>query len=170
MGPLVPFPPGSVAEVLARMHTAGRSERLDQSVPPDLPPIAETMSGYNLTNWLGILAPVGMPPDVVTRAGVELVAIPNLHEMRGRLVARGADPIGDSPDEFAAHIWREITRFDPIKRALRARFDRAPARCDDAHASRGGPQGPLSGPGPIAVAPRIYGCACMTTGAVSPRS
>jgi tripartite-type tricarboxylate transporter receptor subunit TctC len=93
------------------------------SVLPDLPPIAETLSGYNLTNWLGILAPAGTPPDVVARLNVELVAILKSPEMRARMAARGADPIGDLPDEFAAHIRREITRLGPMVRALRARVD-----------------------------------------------
>jgi tripartite-type tricarboxylate transporter receptor subunit TctC len=91
------------------------------TVLPDLPPISETLPGYDVTGWFGILAPAGTPPEVVARVNGELVRLLRSQEMRERLAGLGAEPVGDSPGEFAAHIRREIQRWGELVRASGAK-------------------------------------------------
>lgn len=68
---------------------------------PDLPAVAETVPGYEMTGWQGILVPSGTPSAIVNRLSQKIAALVNRPETRKRLVGMGADPVGRAPDQFA---------------------------------------------------------------------
>jgi tripartite-type tricarboxylate transporter receptor subunit TctC len=79
---------------------------------PELPTIAE--SGYpeiESTSWWGLVAPVAVPRDIIDRLGAETARILNTPEVKERLVSQGAEPVGNTPDQFAAFIKSEITKW-----------------------------------------------------------
>ena len=93
------------------------SRRRSQAVP-DLPTIAE--AGYPELDgdaWVGVLVPSGTPKDVVTLLHQEIVEIIALPEIRGRLLAIGLEPVGDSPEEFAAQMKVEMEKWAKVIRA-----------------------------------------------------
>jgi tripartite-type tricarboxylate transporter receptor subunit TctC len=91
---------------------------------PDVPTMDEEgFKGFDATSWFGLLAPAGTPKDIITKlnaASVKALASP---EMRERLAAQGADPIGNTPEQFAAFIKVEIDKWAKIVKASGARVD-----------------------------------------------
>ena len=79
---------------------------------PEVPTMAEAgVPGYTLVNWRGVLAPAGTPREVVARLNAEIVKILGLPEIREALGREGYEPIGDSPEQFAALIRSEVARY-----------------------------------------------------------
>ena len=78
---------------------------------PDVPAIAEVLPGYESSAWFGLFGPARMPGDVAQRIGEaarQAVATP---EVRRRLAAEGAIPVGNSPEEFSRFVQAEIVRW-----------------------------------------------------------
>ena len=79
---------------------------------PDVPTVAE--SGYpefEASSWFGLLGPRDLPRDIVDKLHGELARIVKVPEIRERLIQQGADPVGSTPDEFAAYIRAETQKW-----------------------------------------------------------
>ncbi len=84
----------------------------------ELPTMMEAgVAGYESATWYGIVAPAGTPADIVNRLSSEIVAILKGPEMNDRLSKEGADPVGNTPAEFARHIQTEIEKWRKVIRA-----------------------------------------------------
>lgn len=84
----------------------------------ELPTMMEAgVAGYESATWYGIVAPAGTPADIVNRLSSEIVAILKGPEMNDRLSKEGADPVGNTPAEFARHIQVEIEKWRKVIRA-----------------------------------------------------
>jgi tripartite-type tricarboxylate transporter receptor subunit TctC len=91
---------------------------------PDLPTIAESgFPGYEASSWYGILAPAGTPPDIVARLNAELSKALEQPEVKTSLRAEGAEPVGGSPEQFAAHIRSEKERLGKLIRDANIRLE-----------------------------------------------
>ena len=90
---------------------------------PDVPGIGETVNGFEFTNWWGVLAPAGTPPEVVRRLNAELVAIAALPEVRDRLRDLGLAAQGSSPTEFADRMRDETAKVAKIVRDAKIKFE-----------------------------------------------
>jgi tripartite-type tricarboxylate transporter receptor subunit TctC len=98
-----------------RLRALGVSSAKRSSAAPDIPTIAEAgVPGYEATQWFGILAPAGTPRAIVDRWHRETVRALKDPEVRDRLVADGADPVGSSPEEFAAYIRSESVKWAKV--------------------------------------------------------
>jgi tripartite-type tricarboxylate transporter receptor subunit TctC len=82
---------------------------------PTLPTMAEAgVPGYEVIGWNGIVAVKGTPPAVVSRLHTEVAAILRTPEVKQRLGALGAEPVGNTPEEFGAFIKAEMARWGKI--------------------------------------------------------
>ena len=91
---------------------------------PDLPTIAESgLPGYEASSWYGVLAPAGTPREIVARLNAELVKALAQPEVRTSLLAEGAEPIGGTPEQFAAHIGSEKERLGKLIREAKIRLE-----------------------------------------------
>ena len=81
---------------------------------PDLPTIADTVPGYEITQTWGIVAPAGTPPDVVDRLGDEIARVMSMPEVKERVVATGATPGGDRGEAFAEYMAKERKRLGQV--------------------------------------------------------
>jgi tripartite-type tricarboxylate transporter receptor subunit TctC len=82
------------------------------SAMPDLPTVTEAgVPGYEAASWYGVLAPAHTPRAIVQKLNGEIVRIAQSPDVRERLAADGADPVGNSPEEFAVYIKRELARW-----------------------------------------------------------
>jgi tripartite-type tricarboxylate transporter receptor subunit TctC len=80
-------------------------------VVPDLPTLAEFVPGYEMTGWQGILVPTGTPPAIVNRLSQEIAKLVRQPEIQQRLLAIGADPVGNSAEEFALFRQTEYKKL-----------------------------------------------------------
>lgn len=84
---------------------------------PNTPTIGETLPGYDVTQWMGILAPANTPKDIVSRLHAEIVKAVANPKVAAQLNDVGADPHTTSPDEFGAYIKREIGKWSKVVKA-----------------------------------------------------
>ena len=91
---------------------------------PDVPTVAEAgLPDFEVTTWYGILAPAGTPRSVIERLNGELLKIMHAPELREKLAATGTDPLTSTPEEFAAYIKREITKWGEVIRKAGVKAD-----------------------------------------------
>jgi tripartite-type tricarboxylate transporter receptor subunit TctC len=91
---------------------------------PDVPTVAEAgVPGYEATSWFGLFAPAGTPREIIDRMAREMAAFARRPEVAERIRALGAEPITSTPDEFAAMVRAEITKWGAVVRASGARAD-----------------------------------------------
>jgi tripartite-type tricarboxylate transporter receptor subunit TctC len=84
---------------------------------PDVPTVAEAgVAGYQAGSWYGILAPAGTPPDIIRKLNDEIVKAIRQPDMKQAFALEGAEPVGSSPQEFAAHIRAELSRLGKVAR------------------------------------------------------
>lgn len=91
--------------------TARRSALL-----PEVPTIAETIPGFEVALWNGIFAPAGTPSAAVQRISGAIAGAMRTEEMRGRLAQQGSEPVGSTPEQFAAFIATEIPKWAELVR------------------------------------------------------
>jgi tripartite-type tricarboxylate transporter receptor subunit TctC len=93
-------------------------------IAPDVPTLAEAgLAGYEIGSWQGVFAPAGTPVDVVKRLNTEIVKIINMPDVREKLVGLGAEPVGNTPDEFAALVKGEVVKWAAVVKQSGARVD-----------------------------------------------
>ena len=91
---------------------------------PEVPTIAESgFPGYEASSWYGILAPAGTPRDIVTKLNAELSKALAQPEVRNSLLADGAEPVGGTPENFAAYIRSEKERMGKLIRDAKIRLE-----------------------------------------------
>ena len=109
--PLVTLP--QVADNRVRALAVSGPTRL--AAAPQIPTVAEAgLPGYDVTGWLGIVAPRGVPAPIIARLNAELNRIIREPEMVARLASQGAEVVTGTPEEFGAYIGSEITRWAAI--------------------------------------------------------
>ena len=81
---------------------------------PDLATIAETLPGYDITQTWGIVVPTGTPPEIVNKLSAEIVKVINQPDVREKVLATGATPVGDSPAQFEAFMTKERQRLGDV--------------------------------------------------------
>ncbi len=84
---------------------------------PDLPAVAESVPGYEMVLWIGVFAPAGTPHEIADRLTAEVARIVHLADVSERLAGLGVEPLGNSSEETAEWIRREIARYRPVVKA-----------------------------------------------------
>ena len=98
--------------------TAKRSPAL-----PEVPPVADTLKGFEIDTWWGLVAPAGTPKDVIAKYNQAFVAALNAPETRTRFAALMAEPAPDSPEAFGAFMKRELAKYERVVKASGAKVD-----------------------------------------------
>ncbi len=81
---------------------------------PQVPTIAETVPGYEATNWYGLLAPARTPPAIVDKLFKDVSAALHTPEVAARIESQGADVVGSKPAEFTAYLRTEIAKWTKV--------------------------------------------------------
>ena len=91
------------------------SSKKRSSMAPEVPTVDESgVPGYDVTVWFGILAPAGVPKDIVQRLNAEMVKIIRSPEIAERFARAGVDPVASSPEEFSAFLKSEVARWAKV--------------------------------------------------------
>lgn len=90
---------------------------------PDIPAIAETVSGYEVINWFGVFAPAGVPGEAITRLNQAVNEGLKNPALVKSLNARAADAIGGSPADFARVVRADYAKWGQVVKASGAKVD-----------------------------------------------
>jgi tripartite-type tricarboxylate transporter receptor subunit TctC len=90
---------------------------------PDVPPVAETLKGFAIDTWWGLVAPAGTPRDVVQKLNQAFVAALNTPEAKTRFAGLMAEPVPSTPEEFAGFMRGELTKYEKVVKASGAKVD-----------------------------------------------
>jgi tripartite-type tricarboxylate transporter receptor subunit TctC len=113
-----PLAKGGKLRALA-VTTAKRS-----SVAPEVPTLAESgLAGYEVGSWQGVFAPAGTPPEIVKRLNAEIVKIIRMPDVNDKLTALGAEPVGNTPEEFGALVRAEVGKWADVVKKSGAKVD-----------------------------------------------
>lgn len=94
------------------------------SLVPDLPTMAEAgLPGFDISTWYGLFAPAGTPPSIVAKWNADVTKILTSPDVRAKLVADGADPSPDTPEQFKEFIAKELAKYARIVKASGAKVD-----------------------------------------------
>lgn len=105
-----------------RVRALGVTGRQRSAAIAEVPTIAEAgVPGYEATTWYGLMVPAGTPMNVIERLHLELGKVLRIAEVRERLLGLGADPVGDTPAQFAIQVredtqkWAKLIREAGVK-------------------------------------------------------
>ncbi len=92
---------------------------------PELPTVEEAgkLKGFEASSWFGLLAPAGTPPEVVSRIQQEVAKALATPAIKEKMLAQGAIPSGNTPQEFARLIEAEIAKWAKVVKASGAKVD-----------------------------------------------
>ena len=91
---------------------------------PETPTIDEAgVRGYEVVGWYGVLAPAGVPREIITRLNTEIAKALRMPELQERLLRDGAEPVGNTPDEFRAYIEADVVKWAKVIAAAGIRFE-----------------------------------------------
>lgn len=85
---------------------------------PEIPTVAESgVPGFDVTAWYGVSAPIKTPRPIIEKLNAEFVRAVKSPDLRDRLIAQGADPVGNTPEQYAAFVQNEITKWAKVIKA-----------------------------------------------------
>jgi tripartite-type tricarboxylate transporter receptor subunit TctC len=84
---------------------------------PEVPAVAESVPGFVVVNWFGMVAPARTPRAIVTRLNAEIVRALQQPDVRAKLTAEGSEIVGDSPASFAAFLRADFEKWGKVIRA-----------------------------------------------------
>ncbi|MBN9425355.1 MAG: tripartite tricarboxylate transporter substrate binding protein [Burkholderiales bacterium] len=91
---------------------------------PNVPTMKESgFKEFDLSTWIGLLAPASTPNSVVDKLHREIVKIIQIPEVRARFETQGMVPVGDSPSEFAAYLETELSRYQALVKSAQIKVD-----------------------------------------------
>lgn len=107
-----------------KMRGLAVTTRVRSSVLPDLPTLTEAgVRDYEVTQWYGVFAPARTPAAVINRINQEVVKALSAPDIRQRLAAEGADPVGSTPAELATFLASEIKLYADLVQRLDLKVD-----------------------------------------------
>jgi tripartite-type tricarboxylate transporter receptor subunit TctC len=107
-----------------RLKLLGVATTKRLAIMPELPTINESgVPGYDANQWYGVLTQAAVPRDIVMKLNAEIVKVLARPDVKTRLAADGAEPVANTPEQFAAHIKSEIARWAPVVKASGAKPD-----------------------------------------------
>ena len=93
------------------------------SALPGTPPVADTLKGFAIDTWWGLVAPAATPKDIVARLNQAFVAALNAPETKTRFATLLAEPVPTTPEEFGAFMAKERAKYEGLVKASGARVD-----------------------------------------------
>ena len=117
--PLVAMPHAKGGRIKVLATTGAKRDPLI----PELPTVADTVPGYEITQWWGIVVPAKTPPAIARKLHAEIVRALQTPEVRDLIARLGASVQPESPAEFAAFMRAERTRIGNLGRQANIRFD-----------------------------------------------
>lgn len=96
------LPPAAPLIKQGKLRALGVTSLKRTPLAPELEPMAETVPGYELVGWYGLVAPIKTPDRIIAMLNAEIIKALKSAEIQDKLQAIGAEPVGSTPREFAS--------------------------------------------------------------------
>jgi tripartite-type tricarboxylate transporter receptor subunit TctC len=106
-----------------KLRALGISTMKRSSVAPDVPPVGETVTGYDADFWVALFTPAGTPKEVPAKLYAVLAKALANPEVRERFAAQGADVVGGTPEQLAAALRDDIIKWAKVVKAAGVTID-----------------------------------------------
>jgi tripartite-type tricarboxylate transporter receptor subunit TctC len=90
---------------------------------PDIPAIAEALPGFEVVGWYGVIGPAKLPKPIVVKLHAELIKALQHPDVRERILADGAEPVGNSPEEFRQFMLADLEKWGRVVKESGAKLD-----------------------------------------------
>ena len=102
-----------------RVRALGVTSLKRSAVAPEVPTIAETgVPGYEVVQWYGMLAPAATPRDIINKLHAATVRVLRDPAVQAHFIADGGEPVGGTPEEFAAVIRADLQKWGKVVKAM----------------------------------------------------
>jgi tripartite-type tricarboxylate transporter receptor subunit TctC len=116
--------PAAIANVQAgKLRALGVTTAKRSPALPDVPAIGETLKGFDIVLYSGIMGPPKMSPDVVARLSKEFSRMVTLPAIKDAWAKQGADPVSMTPEQVTAHLQSDIQKLGKLVKAAGAKID-----------------------------------------------
>jgi tripartite-type tricarboxylate transporter receptor subunit TctC len=107
-----------------RIRALGISSAKRAAVAPDIPTIAEAgVPGFEVVQWFGMFAPANTPRDIIAKVHAGVVRTLQEPSVKQHFVSDGAEPIGSTPEQFAAVVAADLRKWGKVIREARIKLD-----------------------------------------------
>ncbi len=106
-----------------RLRAIGVTTLTRAQALPDVPPINDTVPGFDVGSWQGLFVPAGVPPAIVAKLNTEVRRILALDDVRNRIVGLGAEVSTTTPEQFVEFIKAEMVKWEKVVKVAGARVD-----------------------------------------------
>lgn len=107
-----------------RLRALGMASPKRASLLPDLPTMTEQgLASVEAVNWYGVLVPAATPREIVVKLNESFKKALSDAALREKLVARGAEPVGSAPEQFAAYLKEDIARWARLAQSTSIKVD-----------------------------------------------
>lgn len=110
--------PAAMSQVKAgRLRVIGHSLPRRSALLAEMPPIAETVAGYDFNGWAGLIAPKGTPRPIIERVHSAMIRTLSFPEVRDGLAAQGAEVFPGNPEEFRKFLAQDMANTERVMKA-----------------------------------------------------
>ena len=107
-----------------KVRALATSGKTRSAVTPNVPTVSEAgVTGYEAVIWLGVMAPKGTPPAVVSKLNTEIAKVANRPETRAEWAKQGASAMAMPPDEFSKYVADDIAKWEKVIKVSGAKPD-----------------------------------------------
>lgn len=99
-----------------RARGLGVTTSARSSLVPELPPVAESLSGFEMLSWLGLVAPKSTPKEIIAKINLALVKVLKAPDVQERFIGMGAEAVSSTPEEFGAYLRSESAKWGKVLR------------------------------------------------------
>jgi tripartite-type tricarboxylate transporter receptor subunit TctC len=106
-----------------RLKALGVTSAKRAKALPNVPAIAEVLPGFKIEAWYGLMGPKGMPADLVKKINADVLAILKRPDFQAKLSADAIEPVGGSPEDFAAQIATDLKDWAQLLKSINLKMD-----------------------------------------------
>ena len=106
-----------------KLRALGATSLTRAQAMPEVPSIAESLPGYEMFGWIGLMAPAGTPGAITDRISAETRKIMQDPELRKRFLDAGMEPAGNTPAEFRDFLGKQNERYGSIVKQANVKLD-----------------------------------------------
>jgi tripartite-type tricarboxylate transporter receptor subunit TctC len=104
-----------------KVRSLAVTTRQSTQLAPGLPPVGESVPGYELVGWYGVLAPRGTPKEIIAKINHGLAEVLRIPDVQARLISVGAEAAHSSAADFGQFLQKETERWGKVLREANIR-------------------------------------------------